>query len=316
LSEENKKIKDFSLIIPLLNEGKNISELHNQINLSLKDFDKTYEIIFVDDGSQDNSFSILKGLHNEDKNIKVIQFRRNFGKSAALSAGFRYAKGKVVITMDADLQDDPKEIPKLIKKLDEGYELMSGWRFGRKDSFSKTIPSKFFNLLTSLLTGIKIHDFNCGLKAYKREVIENINLYGELHRYIPVLAYWKGYKIGEVEVKHHPRKYGKSKYGIERLFKGMTDLITVMFLTKYMKKPLHLFGAVGSIIFLVGLIVNIYLIIIRLFGRGIGDRPLLLLGVLLMVIGFQIISTGLIGEIIVNTRTNADEDYMIKKILE
>jgi len=309
-------MKELSVIIPLFNEDANLNSLHLSLKSVIEKVARDYEIIFVDDGSSDNSFSILEGLHRKDKNIKVIQFRRNFGKSAALSAGFKYAKGQMIITVDADLQDDPQEIPKLIKKLDEGYDLVSGWRFKRKDSPSKIIPSKFFNCLTSILTGIKIHDFNCGLKAYKREVIEDIDLYGELHRYIPVLAYWKGYKIGEVKVKHHPRKYGKSKYGVGRLFKGMTDLVTVMFLTKYMEKPLHLFGPIGLLIFLAGFIINIYLFIIKLLGEGIGNRPLLLLGVLLMVIGFQIISTGLIGEIIVSTRTNTDEDYIIKKILE
>jgi len=309
----NKTYKDISIIIPLFNEEANIEQLYAQLKVVLKSFNEEYELIFVDDGSTDNSFSILEDFHNKDKTVKVIQFRRNFGKSAALSAGFRYAKGKVVITVDADLQDDPQEIPNFIKKLDEGYDIISGWRFKRKDPFSKTFPSKLFNYLTSILTGIKIHDFNCGFKACKKEVIEDINIYGELHRYIPVLAHWHGYRVGEIKVKHHPRGGGKSKYGLERLFRGFTDLLTVMFLTKYAKKPLHLFGAVGVLLFLIGLIINIYLLIIKLLGEGIGDRPLLLLGVLLMVVGFQIISTGLIGEMIAGTRNKVDKDYVIKK---
>jgi len=309
-------MKELSIVIPLFNEKANLNSLYSLLKPVMEKLNKEYELIFVDDGSTDNSFSILENFHNKDKTVKVIQFRRNFGKSAALSAGFKHAKGKVVITMDADLQDDPREIPNFIKKLDEGYDIVSGWRFKRRDSFSKTFPSKLFNYLTSILTGIKIHDFNCGFKACKRKIIEDINIYGELHRYIPVFAYWKGYKVGEIKVKHHLRGGGKSKYGLERLFRGFTDLLTVMFLTKYAKKPLHLFGAIGILLFLIGLIINIYLFIIKLLGESIGDRPLLLLGVLLIVIGFQIISTGLIGEMIVATRNKTDEDYIIRRVLE
>lgn len=309
-------MKELSIVIPLFNEKANLNSLYSLLKPVMEKFNEEYELIFVDDGSTDDSFSILENFHNNDKTVKIIQFKRNFGKSAALSAGFKYAKGKIVITMDADLQDDPREIQNFIKKLDEGYDIVSGWRFKRKDPFSKTFPSKLFNYLTSILTRIKIHDFNCGFKVYKKEVIEDIDIYGELHRYIPVLAHWKGYKIGEIKVKHHPRGGGGSKYGLERLFRGFTDLLTVMFLTRYAKKPLHLFGAVGVLLFLIGLIINIYLFVIKLLGEGIGDRPLLLLGVLLIVIGFQIISTGLIGEMIVATRNKTDEDYIIKTVLE
>ena len=200
-----KKRKGISVVISLFNEGVNLNSFYSLLKPVMEKFNEEYELIFVDDGSTDNSFSILENFHNNDKTVKIIQFRRNFGKSAALSAGFKYAKGKIVITMDADLQDDPREIPNFIKKLDEGYDIVSGWRFKRKDPFSKTFPSKLFNYLTSILTRIKIHDFNCGFKVYKKEVIGDINIYGELHRYIPVLAHWKGYKIGEIKVKHHPR---------------------------------------------------------------------------------------------------------------
>ena len=312
----NRTGKDISIIIPLLNEKLNIEKLYTQLKVVLKDLDKKYELIFVDDGSTDNSFSILENFHNKDNAVKVIQFRRNFGKSAALSVGFKYARGKIIITMDADLQDDPREILNFIKKLDEGYDIVSGWRFDRKDSLSKTFPSKLFNYLTSVLTGIKIHDFNCGFKVCKKEVMEDINIYGELHRYIPVLAHWKGYKVGEVKVRHHPRGGGSSKYGLGRLFRGITDLLTVMFLTRYAKRPLHLFGAVGVLLFLIGFIINLYFLFLKLIGEPIGGRPLLLLGILLTVIGFQIISTGLMGEMIAATRNKTDEDYIIKTVLE
>jgi len=315
-NRQNKSQKELSVVIPLFNEEKSLSSLYSGLKSALKNSGKSYEIIFVDDGSKDNSWSVLERLHAADKDIRGIQFRKNSGKAAALSAGFKHAKGKVIITMDADLQDDPGEIQNFIKKLDEGYDLVSGWRFKRQDPLSKTLPSKFFNYLTSLLTGIRIHDFNCGFKAYREEVVKDIELYGELHRYIPVLAHWRGYEVGEMKVRHHPRAHGKSKYGMVRLFRGLTDLLTVMFLTRYMKKPLHLFGSIGLLLFLLGLIVNIYLGVLWFRGQGIGARPLLLLGVLLMLIGFQIVSTGLIGEILIGTRGRADEDYSIKKILQ
>lgn len=315
-SRESNSQKELSIIVPLFNEEKSLSPLYKEMKSALKSSGKSYEIIFIDDGSSDNSWSVLEKLHATDKAIKGIQFRKNLGKAAALSAGFKYAQGKVIVTMDADLQDDSGEIPKFIKKLDEGYDLVSGWRFERQDPISKTLPSKIFNYLTSRLTGVRIHDFNCGFKAYRQGVIKDIELYGELHRYIPVLAHWKGYKVGEMKVKHHPRAHGKSKYGMVRLFRGFTDLLTVTFLTRYMKKPLHLFGAVGLLLFLLGFIVNIYFVVLWLLGQGIWLRPLLLLGVLLMLIGFQVISTGLIGEIIVSSRGRTDDEYSIKKFLE
>ncbi len=313
---ENKNQKELSVIIPLFNEEKSLGSLYRELKSALKSFGKSYEIIFVDDGSKDNSWSVLQRLRAANEDIKGIQFRRNSGKAAALSAGFKYAKGKVIVTIDADLQDDPREIPKFINKLDEGYDLVSGWRFKRKDPLSKILPSKVFNYLTSMLTGIRIHDFNCGFKAYREEVVRDIGLYGELHRYIPVLAHWRGYEVGEIKVKHHPRTVGKSKYGIVRLSRGFTDLLTVIFLTRYMKKPLHLFGTIGLLLFVLGLIVNIYFAVLWSIGQGVRVRPLLLLGVLLMLIGFQVVSTGLIGEIIVSTRGKADGGYTIKRILK
>lgn len=313
--DENER--ELSVVIPVYNEGENLNSLYNQLKSVLESLGKTYEIILVDDGSTDSSFSILKKLHGQDHNVKVIQLRRNFGKAAALSAGFTSAQGKIIITMDADLQDDPRGIPNFIKKLNEGYDLVSGWRFKRQDPVSRTFPSRLFNSLTAALTGVKVHDFNCGFKAYRKELIESLDLYGELHRYIPALAHWKGFKVGETKVEHHPRAHGKSKYGVERLFRGLTDLFTVMYLTKYMKKPLHLFGAMGVLLLVIGFIINAYLAILKFILRQpIGGRPLLLLGVLLMLIGFQIISTGLIGEMIVSTRHKGEKGYAVRKILE
>lgn len=313
----NEDERELSVVIPVYNEGESLNPLYNQLKSVLESLGKAYEIILVDDGSTDSSFSILKKLHGQDHNVKVIQLRRNFGKAAALSAGFTSAQGKIIITMDADLQDDPRGIPNFIKKLNEGYDLVSGWRFKRQDPFSRTFPSRLFNSLTTTLTGVKVHDFNCGFKAYRKELIESLDLYGELHRYIPALAHWKGFKVGETKVEHHPRAHGKSKYGLERLFRGLTDLFTVMYLTKYMKRPLHLFGAVGVLLLLLGFIINAYFVILKFVLRQpIGGRPLLLLGILLMLIGFQIISTGLIGEMIVSTRDKGEKGYAVRKVLD
>lgn len=312
----NEDKREFSVVIPVYNEGENLNSLYNELKSVLESLGRAYEIILVDDGSTDGSFLILEKLHGQDHNVKAIQLRRNFGKTAALSAGFTSAQGKIIITMDADLQDDPREIPNFIKKLNEGYDLVSGWRFKRQDPISRTFPSRLFNFLTAALTGLKVHDFNCGFKAYRREVIEGLDLYGELHRYIPALAHWKGFKVGEIKIGHRPRIHGKSKYGVERLFRGLTDLLTVMFLTKYMKKPLHLFGAVGMLLLLMGFAINIYLAILWFLGQGIGTRPLLFLGVLLMLVGFQIVSTGLIGEMIVSTTDKGEKGYVVRKVLE
>lgn len=306
---------DLSVVIPLLNEAESLRALYEQLNRVLPSLGK-YELIYVDDGSTDNSFPTLAELHARDRNVKVIQLRRNFGKSTALAAGFSQIKGKIVVTLDADLQDDPSEIPALIDELDSGFDLVSGWKYERKDALSKRVASSIFNKTTSLLTGIPIHDFNCGLKAYRAEVVRDIRLYGELHRYIPALAYWKGYKVGEVKVKHHPRKYGKSKFGMERYLRGFFDLFTVIFLTKYTRRPLHLFGALGLLSLIIGFVINAYLTVIWFMGQSIGRRPLLMLGVLLMVIGVQFISIGLLGEMIATTAQGKAENHIIKRALE
>ena len=236
---------DVSIVIPLFNEADSLKELTKRIIEQFQSIKKESEIVFIDDGSTDNSYEVLKSLQTEHQEIHIIQFNRNFGKSAALSEGFKMATGDIVITMDADLQDDPAEIPKLIAQIETGYDLVSGWKKKRKDPITKTIPSKLFNFFTRQLTGIKIHDFNCGLKAYRQQVIKAIPVYGELHRYLPVLAHWLGFRVGELVVTHHARKHGYSKFGLKRYFNGFFDLLTVLFITRFRQKPLHLFGFMG-----------------------------------------------------------------------
>ncbi len=306
---------DISLVIPLYNEEGSLPELNSQLEKVFSKLNLSYEIWFIDDGSIDNSLNILKELNANNNNIKILSFQKNFGKSAALSEGFKNANGDIVITMDADLQDDPNEIPKLIEKIESGYELVSGWKKKRYDPITKTIPSKLFNTITSILTGIKIHDFNCGLKAYRKQVIKEIPVYGELHRYLPVLAHWRGYKVGELIVQHHPRKYGKTKFGARRFLSGFFDLFTVLFLTRYRQKPLHLFGFFGLLSFASGFLISLYLTVIWLQGHGIGQRPLLFLGVLLIIVGMQSFSIGLVGEMITNSQDD-DRIYSVKERIE
>ncbi len=306
---------DISVVIPLLNEEESLSELTIRIIEQINSLKKEFEIVYIDDGSTDNSFKILTDLKLKYPQIIIIQFNRNFGKSAALFEGFKTATGDIVITMDADLQDAPEEISNLIKKIESGYDLVSGWKKKRHDPLTKTIPSKFFNIATRHLTGIKIHDFNCGLKAYKREVIKAIPVYGELHRYLPVLAHWLGYQVGELVVTHHPRKYGSSKFGIKRFFNGFFDLLTVLFITRFRQKPLHLFGLMGLGSSFLGFATLFYLSILWFQGYGIGNRPLFILGVLLIIVGVQFFSIGLIGEMLINTR-GTSVSYTIKNKIQ
>ncbi|HTP12987.1 MAG TPA: glycosyltransferase family 2 protein [Bacteroidota bacterium] len=305
-----------SVVVPLYNEEESLRELLEQIERVAKEMGKSYEVIFVDDGSSDRSFEILKELHARNKRAKVIRFRRNFGKSAALSVGFREASGEFVITMDADLQDDPKEIPGLIEAMGDSFDLVSGWKKKRFDPLTKTLPSRFFNYVTGKVTGIPIHDFNCGLKAYRSVVVKSLNIHGELHRFIPVLAHWAGYRVTERVVEHHPRKYGKTKFGMSRFFNGFLDLLTVLFTTRYLRRPLHLFGVWGLVSFFVGGIIDLYLIIERILGlTSLSDRPLFLVGFLLIIIGVQFVSIGLLGEMI--TRQERDEEvYSIRDMLK
>lgn len=315
-TQQDKKGLFLSIVVPLMDEEESLKELYNQILNAVTPLGKPFELIFVDDGSADGSYQILEELHEHDKHVKVIRFRRNFGKSAALSVGFKEAEGEFVVTMDADLQDDPAEIPGLIAELQNNYDLISGWKQKRNDPISKTIPSRFFNFVTAKMTGIPIHDFNCGLKAYRKEVIKEVDVHGELHRYIPALAHWAGYKVGEKAVQHHPRKYGRTKFGLNRFLRGFLDLLTVLFTTRYIRRPLHLFGLWGIISFLVGVSIDGYLSIEWFMGKtSLSNRPLFLVGILFIIIGIQFVSFGLLGEMI--TRQERDEAaYSIREILK
>lgn len=307
---------DLSIVIPLLNEEESLRPLFQKIENAVGILGLSFEVIFIDDGSTDGSVDVLKELRGRNNSVKIIRFRRNFGKSAAYSAAFSRVLGKYVITMDADLQDDPAEIPALIAKLEEGYDLVSGWKKKRHDPLGKTIPSKFFNWVTGRVSGIDIHDFNCGLKAYRREVTQDIKIYGELHRYIPVLAGLEGYRVSEIPVEHHARQFGTTKYGWSRLFKGFLDLLTVMYLGRYMGRPLHLFGALGVILTGAGMLINGYIAALWLQTGSIQHRyPLLSLGTLLTVLGFQVVCTGLIGDMIARA-SSPNEKYNIQEIYE
>jgi len=303
-------------VIPLFNEEGSLKELHQQLRQTLNKMNIRYELLFVDDGSTDRSYQILRDLKRMDHHIKIIRFRRNYGKSAALSVGFDKALGNTVITMDADLQDDPTEIPSLKRKIDDGYDLVSGWKKVRRDPITKTIPSRFFNFVTSRMSGVRLHDMNCGLKAYRREVVKTVKVYGELHRYIPVLAHWEGFRVGEIIVNHRPRKYGKTKFGIGRLWKGALDLLTVVFTTRYLRNPLHLFGLWGMLSFFAGLVIDGWLAVEWLRGMtSLSNRPLFIAGVLLMIVGVQFISIGLLGEMISKTR-RTEEEYSIREFVK
>jgi glycosyltransferase involved in cell wall biosynthesis len=302
-----------SILVPLFNEEESLSKLAKQISDVFDTISPDYEIFFIDDGSEDNSLKVIKDLARTNNKIRYVSFRKNYGKSAALNVGFKSVSGDVVITMDADLQDDPSEIPNLLQELQKGFDLVSGWKKKRHDPFIKKFSSRFFNYVTKVMSGIKIHDFNCGLKAYRKAVVKNISVQGELHRYIPVLADWRGFKVSEVVVKHHPRRYGKTKFGISRFFKGFIDLITVIFTTRYIKRPLHFFGMLGVVTFLIGFIIDAYLSILWFLDKiNLSNRPLLYLGTVLIIVGVQFFSLGLIGEMLAHN-TKKEDDYGIKE---
>ncbi len=305
-------MKKLSFIVPALNEAQTLEKLYSQIKNSVAELNGfRFEIIFIDDGSKDNSLEILKKIREKDYRVEIISFRKNLGKSIALKEGFRKASGNIIVTLDADLQDDPSNLKKLIDKLDEGHDLVVGWRQSRIDPLDKTLPSRVFNTFVKLFSRVDIHDFNSGFKVIKKEVVGNIKLYGELHRFIPVLAAKNGFRVGEVAVIHRSREFGVSKYGSMRIFKGFIDFITVLFLLNFGQKPLHLFGLLGFFSILLGVIFAIYLSLLHFQGYSIGTRPLLTFSVLLIISGLQIISTGLIAEMIVS-RSRVEEKPSIE----
>jgi glycosyltransferase involved in cell wall biosynthesis len=310
-----------SFVIPVYNEHESLPMIHTRISEVLasgpQPYNSSYEIVFVDDGSSDASFAVCSGLREADSHVRVIQFRRNFGKTAALNAGFRFARGARIITIDADMQEDPADVFRLMQPLDDGFDLVSAWRKVRNDPPSKTLPSRLFNAVVARLTGVPLHDFNCGFKAYKREVVDDLRLYGELHRFIPVLAQQRGFRVTEVPVEHTARRFGKSKFGAKRLGRGYLDFIQVLFLTSYLRRPLRLFGAIGTLLAGLGTLICAYLSVLWLLGeRPIGDRPLLTLGVLMLITGLQFISTGLVGEMLRYNTFSPDDEYAIRRLIE
>ena len=305
--------KNISIIIPIYNEELSINSLYNEIkNVVLNTFN-FHEIIFIDDGSNDSSFKIINQLALDDSQVISIKLNRNYGKSDALNEGFKLAKYEYIVTLDGDLQDDPNEIIKLINTLDEGWDCVSGWKKNRKDPYSKTIPSLFFNTFINFFSGLKLHDLNCGIKAYRKDVVQSLSIYGGLHRYIPLLLFNNGYKVTECVVNHRPRKHGHTKYGKLRFFHGIFDFLTISFLKKYFNKPMYFFGLTGFLLSFIGLLINLYLSVLWFQGISIGNRPLFFLGILLIVVGIQSLSIGLIGELIVNN--NRNKSKKIKEII-
>ncbi len=312
---------DLSIVVPLYNERDNIRPLYEEIKSALDSLGLSYEIIIVDDGSQDGSFEVLQELQAGDAQLKVIRFRRNFGQTAAFAAGFDHAQGRVVVTIDADLENDPADIPTLLAQLDEGYDVVSGWRQNRwQGSFlTRKLPSMAANWLISTSTGVRLHDYGCSLKAYRREVVKNINLYGDLHRFIPAIASWMGVTVAEVPVNYRPRRFGRSKYGLSRTVRVLLDLLTVRFLLSYSTRPIHIFGGLGLLAFGLGTLLGVYLTVVKfVFGASLAERPLLMLAILLVMVGVQLVTMGLLGELVVRTyhETQGKPIYAVREILE
>ena len=306
-----------SVVVPLLNEEHSLEALYREIADALDSQNQPFEVVFVDDGSTDGSMEVLTRLNAETTNVVVIHLRRNFGKAAALKAGFLEARGDIIVTIDADLQDDPAEISQLLAKLDEGFDLVSGWKTRRNDPLTRRLFSRLFNWTTGVVSGVRLHDVNCGLKAYRAEVLQGMRLYGELHRFIPVLASYRGFRVAEIPVNHRARQHGRSRYGPERYLRGFFDLLSVTFMGRYRQRPLHLFGGLGVLMGAVGFVVLLYLTVIWFWGAGIGNRPLLTLGVLLMVVGIQLVSLGLLSELITSQHEDRmDERERIEQLVE
>lgn len=310
-----------TVVVPVYNENESIPVIYARLTQVLaagpEAYRTSYEIIFVDDGSTDGSLETCATIQASDARVRVVQFRRNFGKTAALQAAFTLSRGDRVVTIDADMQEDPAEMFRLVQQLDAGFDLVSAWRRRRNDPLSKTLPSKIFNSVVSWVTGVRLHDINCGFKAYGRDVVETLHLYGELHRFVPVLAVQRGFRVTEVPVQHERRRFGRSKFGARRFGRGFLDFIQVLFLTTYLRYPLRLFGAIGTAFALAGFAICVYMAILWLEGRRpIGDRPLLTLGVLLLITGLQFVSTGLVGEMLRHSGYRGDEEYSVRRILE
>lgn len=305
-----------SAVVPVMNEQESLENFYPRLVAALKDIDKDYEIIFIDDGSSDRSLEILKNLNKEDKKVRIFSFRKNQGKAEALTYGFKMAKGDYIVTLDADLQDRPEEIVNLLNKSKEGFELVSGWRKNRKDAIYMKLPSKLFNFMMSAFWGVHLHDYNCGLKLYTKDAAKGLNLYGGMHRFIPLLVSEKGFEVTEIPVIHEPRKFGKSKYGFSKVFKDVPDMFTILFLTKYAKRPLHFFGMAGGAISVIGFFILFYLTLLHFLGQSIGTRPLLTFGMLLVLAGLQILFAGFTADLIINlsekNKTSQSLDEIIK----
>jgi dolichol-phosphate mannosyltransferase len=308
-----------SVVVPVHDEERSVEPLYEELRAALEPLGRAWEAVFVDDGSDDGSFAALTRLHAAAPNVVVVRLRRNFGKAAALAAGFRHASGEVVVTIDADLQDDPAEIPRLLAKLDEGFDLVSGWKNERRDPLTRRLLSRIFNGVVGRVSGLHLHDMNCGLKAYRADVVRNLRIYGELHRFLPVLAHDRGYRVAELPVNHRPREHGRSNYGVERYMRGFLDFMTVWFMGRYRHRPLHLFGGLGLALGAIGTVLLVYLTVLKLSGEAIGQRPLLTLGVLLVVVGLQFFSLGLLSELITShheERTGGADDFHVEEVLE
>ena len=287
-----------SVVVPVHDEERSVARLYDEIADALAPLDRAWEVVFVDDGSTDGTFGALTRLHDGHDNLRVVRLRRNFGKASALQAGFEESQGEIVVTIDGDLQDDPAEIPRLLAKLEEGFDLVSGWKTKRRDPITRRVPSRVFNWASGAVSGLRLHDLNCGLKAYRAEVVDGLRIYGELHRFLPVLAHYRGFRVAELPVNHRPRQHGRSRYGLERYVRGFLDLLTVTFMGRYRHRPLHLFGGIGLLLGAAGAVVLVYLTVLKLTGQAIGQRPLLTLGVLLVVVGVQLVSLGLVSELV------------------
>jgi glycosyltransferase involved in cell wall biosynthesis len=310
-----------SVVVPVFNEQESLAALYDALQEALKDFAGQWEVILVDDGSRDDSFALLKELHRRDRRFRIIRFRRNFGQTAGFAAGFDYARGQIVVAMDADLQNDPRDIPMLVDTMLSGdFDIVSGWRVNRQDAaLMRKLPSRLANWLISRITGVHLHDYGCSLKAYRSEVVKNVHIYGELHRFVPALASWMGVRIKEVPVRHHARKWGKSKYNISRTTRVILDLVTVAFLLNYAAKPMQIFGKAGLISTTAGFIIAAYLSALKIFtGAVLSQRPLLFLAVLLIIVGVQFVTMGLLGELIVRTYFEVQNKpiYMIREITD